>query len=174
MEIRKIITRIMFEGQSFPIEASDGKRTISSDKNIVWFSPDFKKFGLDQPSQSTEKVNVIVHEIMSDGTFLDIFSRINQDPSKLVMTMSNILDFCEQHRDKLRQDGFGTFFLTEKRLNIFQKICQKLLNRKSGYFVASVHVHSDGLYVYVYRLEDGRVWAGESRHRVVSPQLLGN
>lgn len=171
----KIITRIMFKGQSFPIEASDGKRIISLGNNIAWFSSNFKEFGLDKPSQPTEKINVVIHEMSAGGTLFEAFSGINQDLSKLVLTMSNILEFCEQHPDKLRQDWFGARFLTEKRLSIFQKICRKigrfLFNKKIGYFVVCVYVDSDGLYVYVFRLELGDVLDGECRHRLVSPQL---
>lgn len=167
----KVITRIMFEGQSFPLEASDGKRIISLGKNIAWFSSNFKKFGLDKPSQPTKKTNVVIHEMTANGTFLEIFLGINQYLSKLAMTMAQILLFCENNPDKLRQDGFGTFFLTKKKLNVFQKICKFLFNRKTEYFVVGVYVHDGGLRVYVRRLEDDYDWNGECRHRVVSTQL---
>ncbi len=164
----KVITIVLFDGQSFPIAASDGKKIISLGKNIIWFCSDFTRFGLDKPSQSTKKVDVVIHEMTADGTFLEVFSGINPDLSKLVMTMANILDFCEQHPNKLHQDGFGTFFLTEKKLNIFQKIFRHLFNRKLEYFVTRVYVHSVGLSVYVHRLECSFVWLAEYRHRVVS------
>ncbi len=166
------ITRIMFEGQSFPIEASDGKRTISSDKNIVWIDPDFKDLWLDQPSQPTKMINVVVHEMTAKGTFLEIFSGINNNPSKLVMTMAQILIFCGQHRDKLRQDGFVTFFLTERTLNIFQKIRRRFFNREPKYFVVRVYVLAGGLDVHVSYFESGHIWSGQNNYRLVSPQPI--
>lgn len=167
-----LITKIMFGNESFPIEASDGKRIISSSENIARIGSNFKKFGLDKPSQSTKKINVVIHEVTVNGTFFEIFSGINQNLSKLVLTMAQIILFCEDHHDKLRQRGFGNFFLTEKKLSIFQKICKFLFNKKTEYFVVYINVHSNGLGAHVDRLEDGYVWSGGCGHRAVSPQLI--
>ena len=166
------ITQIMFDGQSFPIPASDGTRIIAVGKNIAWLDPDFQKFKLNEPSRPTKATNVVIREVIANGTFWQIFKDINPDWRQSIMTMSQIGEFLERYPDKLRQDGLGTFFLTEKRLNILQKLCRFLFNKQMGYFVVRVCVRSGSLRVYVYRLGNDLVCYGECRLRVVSPQLI--
>lgn len=169
----KKITRIISGNETIPIGNLNGRTTISRATDVFkWISPDFKKFGLDKPGRPTEKINVVVHELIKDGTFLQIFTDINPNFNESVMTFSQIIEFCEKNPGWLSRPGF-TLFLAEKRRNIFQKVFDFIFNRKSGkYFVVRVVVHSVGLYVYVYRLERGNVWVGRDRPRVVSPQLI--
>ncbi|MDP2944498.1 MAG: hypothetical protein Q8N57_02950 [bacterium] len=171
-------TRIISAGQELPIGDLDGKIIISQAKDIYksGIDPDFKKFGLDKPSRPTQKINAVVSEMTADGTFLQIFKDIDPDLDKSVLTMSQIIKFCESHPDWLPRNGFGTFFLT-KKMNIFLRIFNFILKiffkkiNLGKYFVVRVRVYADGLFVYVRRLGHDGVWRGEFRRRVVSPQL---
>ena len=92
----------------------------------------------------------------NDATFVQIFTELNSDLDKLVMTQAQIIRFCEKHPTWLRQEGCATFFLTKV---------------KGEYFVVFVVVRADGLNVDVYRLEHDNVWNVSYLHRVVAPQL---
>ena len=94
--------------------------------------------------------------MVKDGTFKQLFGSLEGDVAKLCFTQTQIKNFVKKHRNWLRTDGYGTFFL-------FQS--------KEKFFVADVHVLSDGLHVYVYEFEDSFVWGAEDRHRLVVPQL---
>jgi len=87
----------------------------------------------------------------SGGTFVQIFTGITPDLDKIVMTQAQIIRFCEKYHTWLRQEGYGTFFLTKVG---------------GEYFVVDVYVSDVGLDVDVHRLEDGSVWNGEYRRRV--------
>ena len=141
------------------IEALDGKAYISDAKKTFksFINSDFKNWGLNQSSPATAETLLDISEMTSDGTFVQIFTGITPDLEKLVMTQAQIIRFCEKHPTWLRQEGYATFFLTKVG---------------DEYFVVRVFVYSDGLRVYVDRLENGSVWSGGYRHRVVSPQLI--
>ncbi len=150
------ITRLIESG--IMIEALDGKAYISNAKNTFksGIGSNLKNWKLDQKGNATEETLLDIHEIVEDARFSQIFSSINPDLDKLVMTQSQIIRFCEKHPTLLRQEGYATFFL---------------IKENDEYFVVRVYVYSDGLRVYVDRFEDDSVWLGVSRRRVVSPQL---
>jgi hypothetical protein len=169
----KKITKIVSGNVILPIKELDGRSTISKATDVFKFIDfNFKKFGLDKPSRPTKKVNVLVSEIIGDNTFIRIFTDINPNFGKSVMTLNQIAEFCKNHPFWLSQ-GRGTFFLIEKRRSAFQKILDFILRGEiRKYFVVCVVVASGGLGIGVGRLEDGGVWGSEDRHRVVSPQLI--
>jgi hypothetical protein len=175
------ITKVISSGHELPIRGLDGKITIFQAKYVFnsWIDFDFEKFGLDKLSQSTKKVNAVVSEIIADGTFFQIFTDINPDLGKSVLTMSQIIEFCEKYPSWLSQKGLATFFLTKKNLSTFRKILSRirvLFGKKmlKHYFVVRVRVSDDGRLVSVLRLEHDHLWDGEARRRVVVPQQLDN
>ncbi|MFA5109694.1 MAG: hypothetical protein WC458_04100 [Patescibacteria group bacterium] len=171
--IEKKITKIIPDNLKLPVRELDGRLIISKATDVFgWVDSNFRKLGLDKPSRPTKKVNALVSEIIGDGTFIRIFTDINPNLEKSVMTLSQIIEFCKNYPSWLKQRG-ETLFLTEKKRSIFQKIWNFILRRKlRKYFVVHVHVFSDGLDAYVHLLEDGYVWRGECRYCVVSPQLI--
>lgn len=66
-------------------------------------------------------------------------------------------------------------FMSRVIFSRFFLFCQGGGDREgaSYIFVVNVNVNDDGLDVNVNRFENGNVWSGEYRHRVVSPQLYG-
>ena len=153
------IVRLISANEKIMIEASDGKAYISDAKKTFksGIDGDFKNWGLNQSGQATAETLLDVSEMISDGTFVQIFTGITSDLEKLVMTQAQIIRFCEKHPTWLRQAGYAIFFLT---------------NVNGEYFVVGVRVVSGGLDVGVGRLGDDRVWRGECRLHVVSPQLI--
>lgn len=153
------IVRCISVNEKLMIEALDGQEYISDAKKVFksYIDGDFKNWGLNQAGPATAETLVNVSEMVKDATFTQIFTDITPDLDKLLFTQAQIINFCEKHPTWLRQEGYGTFFLT--------KVGDK-------YFVVSVGVDSDGLEVRVCRLGRDGIWAAEYRHRVVSPQLI--
>lgn len=140
--------RRLFADEAVAVPATAGAKTFANSGFVVgYIHPDYK------PSQrSAEAVNTSVHEIVRDGRFTDFLGSPNESRPRW-QTECQIVVFCELHRDKLRGDGYATFFELEDG------------------FVANVDVVDGGrLVVRVRRLSDGYVWHAECRHRVVLPQ----
>ncbi|MFA7702785.1 MAG: hypothetical protein WCX80_05020 [Patescibacteria group bacterium] len=159
IETKSSILKLISGGEKIMIEVSDGKATIANAANTFksYLDSDFKDRGLDTPGLETPEILVDIHEIIEDANFSQIFTGLNPDLDKLVLTQAQIIRFCEKHPTWLRQEENATLFLTKVN---------------GEYFVVSVCVYSDGLDVDVNRFEDGSVWRAGARHRLVAPQLI--
>lgn len=98
-----------------------------------------------------------VYEMVEDGTFAQFFRSLG-DLNRICFTSREQIDeFCRIHRNKLRSEGYGNFFLYKEREN---------------FLVASVYVSDGGrLSIDVYPLVNNAVWDARFRRRVVVPQL---
>lgn len=144
MKTLKTTTLSPQKNYQFIAEASDIFSYIDSD---------FKKWGTDTETNTTPfHPKFSVNELDKDSTFKDIFT----DPENMCLSQEQIIQFCRDHREDLRQDGYGTFFLFKVG---------------SDFFVACVGVSSGGLGVYADRFSFDRVWFAEFRLRFVVPQL---
>lgn len=121
-----------------------------------WIDPDFRNYGCNVTGQSTQAMNVQVHEIVENGTFEKIYASQGRELDSMCLTQGQIKNFVKKYRKWLRTDGYGTFFLF------------KANNR---FFVARVCFDSGGLWVYVRHLSHDYVWNADLRHRFVIPQL---
>ncbi|MFA5109205.1 MAG: hypothetical protein WC458_01535, partial [Patescibacteria group bacterium] len=83
-------------------------------------------------------------------------------------SQDQVIEFCETFSSWLRREGNTTMFLCKIDEN---KIIEED-KPQDNLVVVYVRVFSGGLDVGVDRLEYDGVWRGESRHRVVSPQLI--
>ena len=155
---KALILKLISEAHEIIIETCDGSQTIATAKETFksGIDSDFKSWGTNKAGASTEKTPVQVHEMVKDATFAQMFGSLGIDLDKLCLTQHQIKTFCEVHKEWLRKDGYATFFLF--------KVDEQ-------FFVASVHVSSDGLYVRVCRFGDDRVWRAENFLRMVVPQL---
>jgi hypothetical protein len=157
VEEPKVYLQQLYVGEKIIIGPTDGTEMIAQAKDVFSYGvdADFKNWSLDVPTRPTEKAEVVVHELVKDGSFKEIYGR---SAAELCLTQAQIIGFCRKHKDKLRQDGrHGTFFLFE---------------RDGKFFVAAVFVVSDGcLDAKVHRFSSGDVWSAEYRHRFVLPQL---
>jgi len=161
VEKKTSMFNLISAGEKVMIEVLDGRAYISEAKRIFssFIDGNFKNWGLNKSGPGTLATLVDINEIIEDGNLVKIFTSLNPDLDKLVMTQTQIIRFCEKHPTWLRQEGYTTLFLT-----------------KAGneYFVVSVDVFSGGLGVSVLRLGLDVVLGGEDRHRVVSPQLISS
>ena len=145
-------------GRSIVIEATDGKRTIVQATNVFkYIDPDFKSLELDVNVAVTSKMSVEVFEQEKDGTFVSIFGSVGRDMNAMCLTQNQIIVFVQKHREWLRTEGYGTFFLFEV---------------DGKFLVARVDVDSDGeLSVNVDQFSCDRVWYARCCERFVLPQL---
>ena len=152
------ILSLISVSETLILEDLDGKATIANAKNTFksYLDSNFKNWRLNNKGNATKETPIQVYEMVKDATFSQMFNSLSSDLDSLCLTQNQIIRFCEKYPSHLRQDGYATFFLF----------------KESGeYFVASVNVSSDGLFVLVNRFEFAYVWSAEFRHRLVVPQL---
>lgn len=144
---------------------SDGQSIISRAKDVFKFhiDPDFENWDLNKKSKATQEIEVKIYEMVKNANFKEMFISLSDNLDSLCLTQSQIIDFCEKHRNHLRQDGDATFFLTKKD---FGKPATE-----DNLFVVRVSVRSNGLRVCVYHFGRAYVWHADYRHRVVVPNL---
>lgn len=159
VEEPNVYLRQLYAGEEIILDPTNGAETIAQAKDVFLYGidADFGNWGLDVPARPTEKTEVVAHELVTDGVFKDIYGSLGRPLAELCLTQAQIIGFCVKHKEKLRKDGYGTFFLFE---------------RDGELFVANVFVDSDGrLFVRVFRFSDDFVWRAEFRRRFVLPQL---
>jgi len=167
--MEKQIIRLISGGHALKLKASDGSHLICEAKDVFksFIDPDFVDWGMIKPGVSTPEILVEVHEMVSNGTFMDIFSALPGTWGQKWLPQDKVVNFCYTFPNWLRQEGFATFFLVKKDEN------RPIDEKKTGdnLVVVNVNVSDDGLFVHVNRLENANVWYGGPCHRVVSPQL---
>jgi|GEM_PF-2814347 len=145
----KIYLSRLFPMERMMVPAMDGTETLASSGVFIG-----GVYGLTIPASGkpTPEVEATVNEMIEDGTYTEIFGSLGQDRKR--WQQGQVAEFCRVNPDKLRKDGFGTFFEIE------------------GGFVVDVNFGDEGrLEAFVYPLEDGSVWGAGDRRRFVLPQL---
>jgi hypothetical protein len=169
MERENNIMRLISAGHALRLKSSDGSCLICEAKETfkAYIDPDFVKWGINKTGIASAEMSVQVHDMIEDGTFMDIFQALPGTWGQKWLPQDKVVDFCDTFPNWLRQEGFATFFLVKKDEN------RPIDEKKPGdhLVVVCVSVDDDGLDVDVYRLEGASVWYGGPRHRVVSPQL---
>lgn len=151
--------KLISGGSVLELDPADGTEIIPDATSVftAGIDSDFRRWGADQPGRPTKKTPVVVHEVVRDATFVQMFGELSDDVRRLCFTQAQILGFVKKHRDWLRVDGYATFFLFESNGELF---------------VADVSVRSGGgPRVRVVRFGLSDVWCAECRHRLVAPQL---
>jgi predicted DNA-binding transcriptional regulator AlpA len=140
--------RRLYEVETITVGATDGTETFASSGLFTG-----GVYGLTLPVavKPTTATRATVWEMILDGIFTQLFGSLGE--ARRRWTESQVVAFVRSHRDKLRTDGYGTFFEIE------------------GGFVANVHVGDCGrLSVDVYGVSGGGVWHATYRRRLVSLQ----
>jgi hypothetical protein len=140
--------------KTIKLNKSSGELTLAEASDVFsYIDSDFKNWNLNKKDKATKEMTLEVREMTEDATFAQLF----ENPEQLILTQEQIIDFCKNHKEDLREYGDFAFFLF--------KVDDK-------FFVASVLVSVGGrLYVRVDPLEYVGVWGAESRRRLVAPQL---
>lgn len=166
------ILRLISGNETLNIEALNDGNCIKDAKpnpQYVFLSNNFFIFNLNKPSHATAEMLVEVHEIIGDGTFVEVFSSLSHSLDKLVMTQSQIVYFCRKYSYWLNKEGHHTYFLTKKG----DKYFVITVNANEKYFnINEVDAPESGMHIYVDPLvEYNDICYGDVGHRVVSPKL---
>lgn len=168
--VKVSILRLISDRRTLTIKALDGQRLIyNSEKTFKsYIDPNFVDWNLNKTGVATLETPVQVHEMVDNGTFMDIFSPMPGNWNQKWLSQNQVIDFCETMSNWLTQNRHGTMFLVKKDEN--KPIDED--NPQKNLVVVDMRSFVDGLYVAVSRLEFDGVWRGVCRHRVVSPQFI--
>lgn len=156
------ILKLLSRSEKVMLDACDGKETIANSKEVfpLGIDSEFTNWGIKKPGIATKEIEVHVHEMEQNATFVQMFGFIRADLDKLCLTQSQIKNFCKKHFNWLRKEGYATFFLFKV---------------EDQFFVADVRVPSDvlsdGLSVHVFRFGHDHLWHAERKHRVVVSKI---
>ncbi len=147
----------LYDDEKIMIGATNGQETMARAKNVFtgYLDPDFKNWGTDAAGRPTQQTGVAVYELRQNATFNQMFRSLG-DPNTLIWEQSQIIKFCQEYRNRLRQEGYATFFL---------------FKFSDEFFVARVNVDAGKLEAPVHRFDGGHVWSADGRLQVVVPQL---
>ena len=156
--IKDVYLKLISGDQVLVIDACDGTNVLADAKDVFAYTdPDLKNWKADQEGSASSETFVEVYEMeKKDGTFLQMFGSLSSDLQKLCLTQDQIIGFVKKHRQWLRTDGYGTFFL---------------FMSNEQHFVAFVRFSDGRLDVRVRRFGYSYVWRADSHRRVVVPQL---
>ena len=146
----------LFVDRRIELAATDGSEMIAEAKEV--FAAGIYGATRREACKATAQTDLVVYEIIKDGTYSQIFGGFGENLKRLCWTKSQIVVFCRDRSDRLRRNGSRTFFLYQ--------------GENGGFFVASVCMGVDGrLSVYFRPLEEEHVWCCLYQHRVVVPKL---
>lgn len=154
----EVFLKIISGGETVKLDSVKGNVTIADSKNVfTYIDGDFKNWKVNTSSDATPETRVDVYEMTKDATFTQMFGSLCSDLDTLCFTQHQIVNFVTKHRNWLRTEGYGTFFLFKS---------------DEQFFVAFVHFPDGGsLEVGVRRFEYPPVWLASNRRRLVAPQL---
>jgi len=156
--------RLISASKRVVIGATQGTETLASaNDTFSYISPDFKKWECDKIEQATPEMAVLVYEQIEDATYPKIFSSLDQNLDRLVLTTPQITSFVVNHAKG--------YLLEAEEWTCFRF----LFKVDNEFFVADVRILSNGdRAVLVSRFLDGSVRHAKYRHRIVVPQLTVN
>ena len=155
---QKTYLKTLYDGKPIILPPAKGSMTIAKSSDIFagYLDSNFKNWGTDKKGIDTEEVPVSVLEIRRNGTFAQFLGSLSDNLEKLHFSQGQIVEFAKLHRNKLRAEGYGTFFLF--------KVGKE-------YFVANIFKGGILLEANVDRFDNSRIWRAVYRHRFVVPQL---
>lgn len=120
-----------------------------------YLSSNIKDWNLETVQKETKRTKLKAFKMTKSGDYEDLFLSVHKDKKKMCMTQAQIIEFCKKHKEKLRKDGYGTFFLFEEHGN---------------FFVAFVDFLDVGrLELSVFEFASDSVWLAAYQHHLVVP-----
>ncbi|SRR6266481_2420007 len=155
--------KLISAGRNVIIGETNGIETLASASDVFsYISPDFKNWGCDKAEQETLEMAVAVYEQIEDATYPEIFSSVDHNFDRLVLTTPQIKSFIVNNAKDYLLEAEWTCF-------------RFLFEVGNEFFVADVRVLAGGNRdVRVTRFLDGSVRHAKYRHRIVVPQLTAN
>jgi len=96
--IRSLSLCLISSGQDLILKALDGRRLICESEEIFgsFISKNYISWGINKPGLATPETPVQVHEIIGDGTFLDIFQALPGTWDQKWLSQDQVIEFCER------------------------------------------------------------------------------
>lgn len=142
------------------LSETDGRITLANADHVFdhnCTNPNLETWNTNVTSMGKGAIAVSVYELQQNATFVQMFTALSSELDLLVLTQDQIITFCQEHKDWLRNDGYYTFFL---------------FNVRNELFVAGISYSSkDSLTLHVHRFEDEMEWSSYYRPRVITPKL---
>src|SRR5258708_4632216 len=159
-----IYLRRIFAEQTVKLVATVGG--IVNERLVrMTFSGDIDSRLLTWKSKPMPPTNVEIHDMIADATYAELFPSLAADLNLLRWQWVQVLEFCDEHRDKLRAGGYSTFFLITTD---GEPVAKDL----SNVFVARVALGDNGQpEAYVNPFSHRIVWSAGNHHPLVSPQF---
>ncbi len=150
-------TQMIFETETFILDAVDNDQTIERAKRVFKGYLDWRFVkGLNTDSALIKPTNAGVHRVIKDGKFELYFNSFSRHLDSLCLLRARIIQFCDEHRNRLSNNGCGTFFLYKDG---------------EDYLVARVSFYpTEDLHLNVYNLAYAGDWGSFDRHSVVIAQ----
>lgn len=156
--------RLISGGKTVTIFACKGgeKANIYHAKKTFpgYIDPCFDSYGINLPQPAVAKTDVDVYEMYNkDADFKTLFGSFGSDLKSLAFeSQEQVETFCQENKQWLRTDGYGTFFLFTEKVDGEEK-----------FFVADVFWDSGELRVVVNLLSNDDVWDASCAPRIVVP-----
>lgn len=139
-----ILRLISSAGETLVIDPTTGVETILASAGVFAdIDPNFRAWGVDEPSGPTPATPVMPYELTRDASSRQVFS---PNPDKLCLTQSQILGFGRKHRRQVAE------LLRRYSLMLF------LFRSKGKRFVAIVSLDSGGLRAGLGEYDRGGLW----------------
>jgi hypothetical protein len=166
--MKKNILRLISDGHTLILPASDGSRLICDAKDTFksGIDYDFIAWGVNKPGIATPAAPIQLHEVIDDGKFVDIFRSLPGKWSQKWLSQNQVIDFCTTLPEWVER-GVDTFILIKKDEN--KPINEK--KPKDNLVVVILGINVSGLRVGVSCLDNSGVRDGKCHLRVVSPEL---
>ncbi len=145
--------------QPLIIGPTDGSRVIAKAEDVfnAGIDGDFNNWGVNQPAELTEEMQICPYEMVIGNCFAQIFGSLSSDLRQLCLTQDQIIEICQNHRDHLRRIDQGNFFLTKSNVE---------------FFVVCVGVYGGGkLKANIYRFGNVFTWGNARSMWFFVPQL---
>ena len=144
----------LFTEETLVVGPTDGEPITQAIDVFGYINCNFKCWRLDVKSPPTKETTLHIFQMIRDGKLHDILESLGE--GKLIFwEESQVVQFCKEHRNRLRPRGGVTFFPITK-----------------AFVIGVTIMFNDELGANIYRDDrDSPVWHAEHQDRLVIPLL---
>ncbi len=150
----KPVTNISTDSRGVIVEALDGNAVGYNPQTIIFIKAEDED-RMHQSYQATAETQVDVSEILSDKTFMEMFTGISENLDSLVLTQPQIMMICNKYFERLAKDDTQNIFLTKIGDEYFTVVTKMGSN--------------ESLALSYFSLNYDYVWHRETQRRIFYP-----
>lgn len=152
----KKVTNISNDSKGVVIKALNGQAINYDPQKIIIMNAEDED-RMHRPDRATPETFIDVSEIISDKTFLEMYTGLADSLDKMTLTQPQIMTICNQYFRRLAQDECQNIFLTKINGEYF------IIMTKMG--------ANDSLVLSYFPLNYDYVWHRETQRRIFYPRL---